>query len=66
MGHLTLEGGAPPEIRVTERLGGLWVPMGWARRGPTMSAYDEFDRARTADGAEGVTLTEQGVRRMIF
>ena len=64
--HLTMDGGAPLELRVTGRLGGLWVPMGWERRGPTMSAYDEFDRARSSDGAEGVTLTEQGVVRRIF
>lgn len=64
--HLTLAGGEALEVRVTERLGGLWVPMGWERRGPTMSAYDEFDRIRTDTGAEGVTLTEQGVVRRIF
>ena len=64
--HLTLEGGAPLEVRVSERLGGFWVPMGWERRGPTMSAYDEFDRARTGAGDLGVTLTEQGVVRRIF
>ena len=64
--HLTLDGGAPLEVRVTERLGGFWVPMGWERRAPTMSAYDEFDRIRTDAGAEGVTLTEQGVVRRVF
>jgi hypothetical protein len=64
--HLTLDGGAPLELRVTGRLGGFWVPMGWERRGPTMSAYDEFDRVRTEAGAVGVTLTEQGVVRRIF
>jgi hypothetical protein len=65
-GHLTLAGGEALEVRVTGRLGGFWVPMGWERRGPTMSAYDEFDRARTDGGADGVTLTEQGVVRRIF
>jgi hypothetical protein len=65
-GHLTLDGGAPLEARVTERLGGFWVPMGWERRGPTMSAYDQFARIRTDGGDEGVTLTEQGVVRRIF
>ena len=65
-GHLTLDGGAPLELRVTGRLGGFWVPMGWERRGPTMSAYDEFDRVRTDGGEEGITLTEQGVVRRIF
>jgi hypothetical protein len=64
--HLTLDGGAPLEVRVTERLGGFWVPMGWERRGPTMSAYDEWDRAATDTGARGVTITEQGVVRRIF
>ncbi len=64
--HLTLDGGKPLEVQVTERLGGFWVPMGWARRAPTMSAYDEFDRIRTDRGAEGVTLTEQGVVRRVY
>ncbi|MCA1842252.1 MAG: hypothetical protein LC792_03500 [Actinobacteria bacterium] len=65
-GHLTIEGGEPLELRVIEGLGGFWVPMGWERRGPTMSAYDQFARIRTEGGAEGVTLTEQGVVRRIF
>ena len=65
-GHLTLAGGEALEVRVTGRLGGFWVPMGWERRAPTMSAYDEFDRVRTDGGADGVTLTEQGVVRRIF
>jgi hypothetical protein len=65
-GHFTFDGGAPLEVRVTGRIGGFWVPMGWERRGPTMSAYDEFDRIRTDTGDEGVTLTEQGVVRRIF
>jgi hypothetical protein len=65
-GHLIVEGGERLELRVTEGLGGFWVPMGWERRGPTMSAYDQFARIRTESGAEGVTLTEQGVVRRIF
>ena len=65
-GHLTIEGGERLELRVTEGLAGFWVPMGWERRGPTMSAYDQFARIRTEGGAEGVTLTEQGVVRRIF
>jgi hypothetical protein len=64
--HLTLAGGEALEMVVGERLGGFWVPMGWERRGPTMSAYDEFDWVQTADGTEGVTLTEQGVVRRLF
>ncbi|HEY3240956.1 MAG TPA: hypothetical protein VGL92_15415 [Acidimicrobiia bacterium] len=64
--HLTLGDGGELELRVGERLGGFWVPMGWERRGPTMSAYDEFDRIRTVEGAEGITVTEQGVVRRLF
>jgi hypothetical protein len=64
--HLTMATGEELELRVGERLGGFWVPMGWERRGPTMSAYDEFDRIRTAEGAEGITVTEQGVVRRLF
>jgi len=64
--HLTMQDGAALELRVTGRLGGFWVPMGWERRGPTMSAYDEFDRVRTGDGRDGIGLTEQGVVRRIF
>ena len=64
--HLTLAGGRPFELRVTDRLGGFWVPMGWERRGPTMSAYDEFNRVRSATGEEGVSIAEQGVVRKVF
>ncbi|MGH9036267.1 MAG: DUF7065 domain-containing protein, partial [Acidimicrobiia bacterium] len=64
--HMTLGRGAALELRVEERLGGFWVPMGWERRAPTMSAFDEFGRVRTADGAVGMTLTEQGAVRHLF
>src|SRR5439155_2356123 len=63
--HLTLDGGEELELRVTQRFGGFWVPEGWERRGPTMSAYDDFGRVRTGDAADGITLTEQGVVRRI-
>lgn len=43
----------------------FWVPMGWERRAPVMSAYDEFDRIRATGGATGVAITEQGVVRRL-
>jgi hypothetical protein len=64
--HMTLADGRPLELRVTERLGGFWVPMGWERRGPTMSAYDEFNHVRTDAGDEGISIAEQGIVRRVF
>jgi hypothetical protein len=53
-------------VRNTGRLGGFWVPMGWTRKGPTMSAYDEFDRLIDGDGREGIGFVEQAITRMIY
>ena len=64
--HLTMADGRPLELRVAGRLGGFWVPMGWERRGPTMSAYDEFNRVRSDAGDEGISIAEQGVVRRVF
>jgi len=64
--HITLAGGQPFELRVTGRLGGFWVPMGWERRGPTMSAYDEFNHVRSDAGDAGISIAEQGVVRRVF
>ena len=64
--HLTLADGRLFELGVTDRLGGFWVPMGWERRGPTMSAYDEFNRVRSDAGDEGISISEQGVVRRVF
>jgi hypothetical protein len=40
--------------------------MGWERSGPTLSAYDEFCALRTADGAVGFGLVEQGIVKRLF
>ena len=53
------------EIRMTDRPAGFWVPMGWERQGPTMSAYDEFLTLRTADGKIGHGMVEQGIVRRL-
>lgn len=48
------------------RRGGFWVPMGWERRGPAMSSYDEFCAFRTGDGTEGFGVAEHGSVRQLF
>ena len=53
------------ELRNIGRAGGFWVPLGHERRGPTMSAYDEYDHAETSEGARGVAMIEQGVLRKL-
>jgi hypothetical protein len=40
--------------------------MGSERRGPTMSAYDEFAAFASADGRSGFGLAEHGVVRRLF
>lgn len=64
-GTVTLEGGDRIELTTTARPAGFWVPMGWEREGPAMSAYDEFLEVRTRDGDVGYGLVEQGfIRRL--
>lgn len=60
-----IEGGETLELRMTRRFGGFWVPMGWERQGPTMSAYDELIEVRTGDGRVGHGLVEQGIVRRL-
>lgn len=48
-----------------ESLGGFWVPMGWTKSGPAMSAYDEFVRIRTESGDEAVGVVEHGILRRL-
>lgn len=52
-------------LRATRRTGGFWVPMGWERVGPTMSAYDEFVEIGTSTGVLGHGLVEQGIIRRL-
>lgn len=52
-------------LRATRRTAGFWVPMGWERVGPTMSAYDEFLELRTSTGLVGRGLVEQGIIRRL-
>lgn len=63
--NVALDGGETLVLRVARRTGGFWVPMGWERVGPTMSAYDEFLELRTADGRVGHGLVEQGIIRRL-
>ena len=62
---VTTEDGEELELRMTRRFGGFWVPMGWERQGPTMSAYDELIEVRTGDGRVGHGLVEQGIVRRL-
>jgi hypothetical protein len=63
--EITIDGKDGLELRATRRTGGFWVPMGWERIGPTMSAYDEFLEIRTGTGRTGYGLVEQGIIRRL-
>jgi hypothetical protein len=65
---LALAGGETLRVRMTGRRAGFWCPMGWERRGPTLSAYDEFVELAGRDGAgeRGIGLIEQGAVRMLY
>jgi hypothetical protein len=58
--------GGPLEARVARRTAGFWCPMGWERRGPTLSAFDEFCELQSGAGKRGVGLIEQGVVKQLF
>jgi len=59
--------GDPLEVRLVERYGTFWCPMGVGEQtGPTLSAYDEWHSLRRADGVEGFGLLEQGITRQLF
>lgn len=59
--------GDPLEVRLVERYGTFWCPMGMEEQaGPTLSAYDEWGSLRTADGVQGFGLLEQGITRKLY
>lgn len=58
-----VRGRAPVEATSLGRRGGFWIPMGPVRRGPSMSAYDEFAPFKTSDGTTGFGLAEHGTVR---
>jgi hypothetical protein len=64
--QLTFAGGEQLQLRRTTRKAGFWVPMGWERTGPTMSAYDEFIEVRTDHGESGFGIVEQGIVRQLI
>lgn len=57
---------APIELTSLGRRAGFWIPMGPERRGPAMSAYDEFAPFRAAGGEVGFGLAEHGIVRRLF
>lgn len=63
--EITIEGHERVTLRATRRTGGFWVPMGWERVGPTMSAYDEFLELTTGAGGVVRGLVEQGIVRRL-
>jgi len=63
--EIVIDGKDTLALRATRRTGGFWVPMGWERIGPTMSAYDEFLELRTGTGRSGYGLVEQGIIRRL-
>lgn len=62
---VTTATGETLSLRMTRRLAGFWVPMGWEREGPTMSSYDELIEVTTSDGQIGHGLVEQGIVRRL-
>jgi hypothetical protein len=52
-------------IRNTYRAGGFWVPMGWERKGPVYSCYDEFAQVTSGDGRHGAAMISQGFVRQL-
>ena len=63
---VTDDDGDTREYTSAGRSGGFWVPMGWIRRGPAMSAYDEFVTLIGPDGSEAFGMAEHGVVRHLF
>jgi hypothetical protein len=59
------EDGETLALRAAQRTGGFWVPMGWERVGPTMSAFDEVLELRAPDGRGGHGFVEQGIVRRL-
>ena len=64
--ELTFNDGATMVLRSGGRRAGFWLPMEWPRRGPAMSAYDEFCSFTTDDGLEGFGVVEHGQIRNLF
>jgi hypothetical protein len=65
-GEIEVTDGDPLIFRAGERKGGFWVPMGPERRGPTLSAYDEFVELSTPDGERGYGFIEHASLRRLF
>jgi hypothetical protein len=63
--EIAIDGQDKLQLRATRRTGGFWVPMGWERIGPTMSAYDEFLEITTGSGRAGYGVVEQGIIRRL-
>ena len=66
VGEIQLADGRDLRLAVTSKLGGFWVPMGPARKGPTLSAYDELCALVTPDGATGHGFIEHASLRRLF
>lgn len=67
--HSVVVSGESGEVKYTStgRYGGFWVPMGWTKSGPAMSAYDEFIGLNSNDGGgQAFGMAEHGVVRQLF
>jgi hypothetical protein len=60
------ETGAKVEYVSAGREGGFWVPMGSTKRGPAISAYDEFLALRAPDGSMAFGIAEHAVVRQLY
>lgn len=65
-GELTLADGSSMILRSGGRRTGFWVPMEWERRGPMMSAYEEFCPLSNDAGSDGFGLVEHGQIRHLY
>ena len=65
-GIIGLENGEELIIESEGREAGFWIPMGWKRQGPTLSAYHEYCGVQRGDGTKGFGNFEHAIVRMIY
>jgi hypothetical protein len=61
-----LASGEELRMRSQGREAGFWLPMGWERKGPAMSAYDEFCPFVLPDGTRGYGVAQHGNVRQLY
>lgn len=64
--RVQMSNGNELDLMAGRKLAGFWIPMGAVRRGPTVSAYDEFIQFTIGDGEHGHGLAEHDIVRKLF